>query len=87
MLEVIQSDVAENKKMRDHIIASMLTHASFSSSRKHKGPSPGIIVSVCRVGLPPHNVVGWVTMGLPLPEWLWAGVQRADRGLGPARAP
>ena len=32
-------------------------------------------------------VVGWGTTGLPLPEWSWAGVQRAylslnGRGLG-----
>ena len=64
MLEVILPDVAENKKMRDYIIAFMLTHASFLCSRKHKSPfSLRIVVSVCRVDL-------------PLPGWLWAGVQR-----------
>ena len=91
MLEVILPDVAENNKMRDYIIAFMLTHASFSCSRKHKSPfSLRIVVSVCRVDLPlpgwlwagvqraylSLNVLGWGTVGLPLPEWFWAGVQR-----------
>ena len=54
MLEVIRSDVAENKNMRDYIIACMLTQDSLSCSRKHEGPfSPRMVSSWCQVGLPP----------------------------------
>ena len=64
MLEAIQFDVAEKKTMRDYI-ASMPKNTLFSCSRKYKGPFyPRIVVSWCMVGLPP-------------PEWFWAGVQRA----------